>query len=59
MPKGPGTYGSKVGRPPKRKKYDKGGGRVNNLNIFMEKYPDGTVLHKYNSLMKALAQVVP
>ena len=37
----------------------KDGGRVNNLNIFMEKYPDGTVLHKYNSLMKALAQVVP
>ena len=24
MPKGPGTYGSKVGRPPK-KKYDEGG----------------------------------
>jgi len=25
MPKGIGTYGSKVGRPPKRKKYSHGG----------------------------------
>jgi len=28
MPKGPGTYGSKIGRPPKKKKkkeYKKGG----------------------------------
>ena len=24
-----------------------------------KKYPDGTVLYKYNSLMKALAQIVP
>jgi len=24
MPQGPGTYGSKVGRPPKRKKYQTG-----------------------------------
>jgi len=37
----------------------KGGGRVNNLDIFMEENPDGTVLRKNNSLMKALAQVVP
>ena len=38
---------------------NKGGGRVNNLDIFIEEYPDGTVLYKYNSLMKALAQIVP
>jgi len=25
MPMGPGTYGSKVGRPPKKKKKKKGG----------------------------------
>ena len=25
MPKGPGTYGSKIGRPPKKKLYKKGG----------------------------------
>ena len=25
MPKGPGTYGSKLGRPPKKEKYKKGG----------------------------------
>ena len=25
MPKGPGTYGSKIGRPPKEKLYKKGG----------------------------------
>ena len=25
MPKGPGTYGSKKGRPPKKKLYKKGG----------------------------------
>jgi len=25
MPKGPGTYGSKLGRPPKKKLYKKGG----------------------------------
>jgi hypothetical protein len=25
MPKGPGTYGSKVGRPKKKLKYKKGG----------------------------------
>jgi hypothetical protein len=25
MPKGPGTYGSKVGRPPKRKNFRRGG----------------------------------
>ena len=29
MPKGPGTYGSKVGRPPKKKKIYKQGGSVN------------------------------
>ena len=25
MPKGPGTYGSQLGRPPKKKLYKKGG----------------------------------
>jgi hypothetical protein len=29
MPQGPGTYGSKVGRPPKNKKIYKQGGSVN------------------------------
>ena len=29
MPKGPGTYGSKVGRPPKKKKIYKKGDSVN------------------------------
>ena len=29
MPKGPGTYGSKIGRPPKKKRLYKKGGVVN------------------------------
>ena len=29
MPQGPGTYGSKLGRPPKKKKPYKKGGSVN------------------------------
>jgi len=29
MPKGPGTYGSKIGRPPKKKRLYKKGGSVN------------------------------
>ena len=32
MPKGPGTYGSKVGRPPKKKKIYKQGGTVKKYN---------------------------
>ena len=32
MPKGPGTYGSKVGRPPKKKKLYKKGGFVKKYN---------------------------
>ena len=32
MPKGPGTYGSKVGRPPKKKKLYKKGGAVKKYN---------------------------
>ena len=29
MPKGPGTYGSTIGRPPKKKRLYKKGGSVN------------------------------
>ena len=32
MPKGPGTYGSKLGRPPKKKKIYKQGGTVKKYN---------------------------
>ena len=32
MPKGPGTYGSKLGRPPKKKKLYKKGGAVKKYN---------------------------
>jgi hypothetical protein len=32
MPQGPGTYGSKVGRPPKKKKLYKKGGSVKKYN---------------------------
>ena len=32
MPQGPGTYGSKVGRPPKKKKIYKKGGTVKKYN---------------------------
>ena len=32
MPQGPGTYGSKLGRPPKKKKLYKKGGTVKKYN---------------------------
>ena len=32
MPYGPGTYGSKIGRPPKKKKPYKKGGSVKKYN---------------------------
>ena len=52
MPKGPGTYGSKIGRPPKKKKYNKGGrvmsrvtavkeGRVGPTYVTMELFNRG------------------
>ena len=34
MPMGKGTYGSKVGRPPKKKKKVKKGGKNNGLSIY-------------------------
>ena len=40
MPKGPGTYGSKVGRPPKKKLYKKGG--------TVKKYNKGGYVKKTN-----------
>ena len=40
MPKGPGTYGSKKGRPPKKKLYKKGGA--------VKKYNKGGYVKKTN-----------
>ena len=40
MPKGPGTYGSKKGRPPKKKLYKKGG--------TVKKYNKGGYVKKTN-----------
>ena len=36
MPKGPGTYGSKLGRPPKKKKYEKGGSVMSRVKAVKE-----------------------
>ena len=36
MPKGPGTYGSKIGRPPKKKKYEKGGSVMSRVKAVKE-----------------------
>ena len=42
MPQGKGTYGSQVGRPPKKKKYQKGG----SVDPFSSKNPKGIVVEK-------------
>jgi len=42
MPQGKGTYGSKVGRPPKKKKYKTGG----SVDPFSSKNPEGVVTEK-------------
>ena len=36
MPKGPGTYGSKIGRPPKKKLYKKGGSVMSRVTAVKE-----------------------
>ena len=42
MPQGKGTYGSQVGRPPKKKKYQSGG----SIDPFSEKNPEGIAVEK-------------
>ena len=42
MPQGKGTYGSQVGRPPKKKKYQTGG----SVDPFSAKNPEGIVAEK-------------
>ena len=42
MPQGKGTYGSQVGRPPKKKKYQAGG----SIDPFSEKNPEGMTVQR-------------
>ena len=42
MPQGKGTYGSQVGRPPKKKKYQAGG----SIDPFSSKNPEGIAAEK-------------
>ena len=43
MPKGPGTYGSKLGRPPKKKLYKEGGSVVRRPGARSKKKKDVNV----------------
>jgi hypothetical protein len=53
MPQGKGTYGSKVGRPPKKKKYQGGG----SIDPFSTKNPDSVVVKQALEEMKDQADI--
>ena len=53
MPQGKGTYGSQVGRPPKKKKYQAGG----SIDPFSTKNPDSVVTKQALEEMKDQADI--
>ena len=59
MPYGKGTYGSKLGRPPKKKKYEKGGSVMSRVKAVKEgrvgsKYIAGELIDR---LLKELKRI--
>ena len=59
MPYGKGTYGSKIGRPPKKKKYEKGGSVMSRVKAVKEgrvgsKYIAGELIDR---LLKELKRI--
>ena len=53
MPQGKGTYGSKVGRPPKKDKYQDGG----SIDPFSLKNPEGNIAEKMMEAKEGLNSI--